>query len=154
MLSNDFTSVDILIVEDNPADAELAIRALKNKNLANQIYVVSDGEQALNFIFCHGKYAKRDFTKPPKVILLDLKLPKVSGLEVLQKIKSNPKTKKLPVVVVSSSKEDPDIQAAYDLGANSYVVKPVEFDAFFEAIQNLGLYWLLVNHGPNLSGLK
>lgn len=141
----DFNAVEILIVEDNPHDAELTLRALRKNNLANKFYVVEDGEEALDFIFCKGKYADRDFAKPPKVIFLDLKLPKISGLEVLQEIKSNPLTKSLPVVVITSSREDPDIKKAYELGVNSYVVKPVNFDDFLSAMSNTGLYWLLVN---------
>lgn len=141
-------AVEILIVEDNPQDAELTVRALRKQNLANRIYVVEDGAEALDFIFCKGKYAERDFAKPPKVIFLDLKLPKISGLEVLQKIKSNPLTKTLPVVVVSSSREDPDIKKAYELGVNSYVVKPVNFEDFLSAMTHTGLYWLLVNEAP------
>ena len=143
-----FKPVDILIVEDNPMDAELTIRALKKQNLGNQLIVVTDGEEALDFIFCRGKFSGRDSNTTLKVIFLDLKLPKVNGLEVLREIKSNKKTRKLPVVVVTSSKEDPDIKAAYELGANSYVVKPVDFDAFFQAMSNTGLYWLLVNEAP------
>jgi two-component system response regulator len=143
-----FKPVDILIVEDNPNDAELTIRALKKQNLGNRLFIVKDGEEALDFIFCRGKFSRRDFNTTLKVIFLDLKLPKVSGMEVLREIKSDKKTRKLPVVVVTSSKEDPDIKAAYELGANSYVVKPVDFDAFFEAMSNTGLYWLLVNEAP------
>ena len=140
-----FVPVDILIVEDDPVDAELTTRALKKQNLANELFVAEDGEEALDFTFCRGKFADRDLTRPLKVIFLDLKLPKLNGLEVLKEIKSNPHTKKIPVVVVTSSKEDPDIKAAYELGANSYVVKPVEFEAFVNAMQNTGLYWMLVN---------
>jgi two-component system response regulator len=143
-----FKPVDILLVEDNPNDTELTLRALKKQKLGNQLFVVGDGEEALDFIFCRGKFSERDSNQTLKVIFLDLKLPKVSGLEVLREIKSNVKTKKLPVVVVTSSKEDPDIKAAYDLGANSYVVKPVDFDSFFQAMSNIGLYWLLVNETP------
>jgi two-component system, response regulator len=143
-----FDPVDILIVEDNPADAELTIRALKKQNLANNIFVVEDGADALDFIFARGKYEERKKCKPLKVIFLDLKLPKLNGLEVLKEIKSNKETRKLPVVVVTSSKEDPDIKAAYDLGANSYVVKPVNFDDFISSLSNTGLYWLLVNEAP------
>jgi len=145
METNDYEIIDILIVEDNPQDAELAIRALKKKNLSNNIFTVSDGAEALDFLYCKGKYERRQLLNKPKVILLDLKLPKVSGLEVLAKIKSDPNLKKIPVVVVTSSKEDPDIKEAYDLGANSYVVKPVDFEKFIESIQSLGFYWLLVN---------
>jgi two-component system response regulator len=145
---NDLGIVDILLVEDNPHDAELTIRAIKKRNMANPLHLVEDGAQALDFILCRGVYGDRDISKPPKVILLDLKLPKVSGLEVLKILKSEERTKAIPVVVVTSSQEDPDVKAAYALGANSYVVKPVEFDAFVDAMSNLGLYWLLVNQPP------
>ncbi len=139
---------DVLVVEDNPNDAELTIRALKKQGLANEIYHVSDGQEALDFVFCKGKYTYRDINHPVKVILLDLKLPKVDGMQVLREIKSSPITSKIPVVIVSSSKEDPDIDKAYELGVNSYVVKPVDFNAFMKAIQDTGLFWLLVNEGP------
>jgi two-component system response regulator len=142
-------AVEILIVEDNPQDAELTIRAMRKNNLANNLYLVEDGEEALDFIFCKGKYANRSFAQPPKVIFLDLKLPKISGLEVLQEIKSNPLTKSMPVVMVTSSREDPDIRKAYELGVNSYVVKPVNFEDFLSAMSQTGLYWLLVNEPPN-----
>jgi len=141
-------AVDILLVEDNPQDAELTIRALKKHNLANRLTTVEDGAEALDFIFCRGRYATREFMHPPKVVLLDLKLPKVSGLEVLRVLKQDEKTRAIPVVVVTSSREDPDIKTAYALGANSYVVKPVDFDGFAEAVSCLGLYWLLVNQPP------
>jgi two-component system response regulator len=140
--------VDILLVEDNPQDTELTLRALKKRNLANRIFVVEDGEEALDFLFRRGKYAKRDQNSHPKVVLLDLKLPKLSGLEVLREIKKDERTRSTPVVIVSSSREDPDIKAAYQIGANSYVVKPVEFDAFVEAMSQIGLYWLLLNQSP------
>jgi len=143
-----FDPVEILIVEDNPTDAELMIRALKKHNLANDLFIAEDGQQALDFIYCKGEFESRHPVKPIKVIFLDLKLPKVNGLEVLKEIKSNPETKKLPVVIITSSKEDPDIKAAYDLGANSYVVKPVDFNDFIKAMQHLGLFWLLVNEAP------
>jgi two-component system response regulator len=143
-----FDPVEILIVEDNPSDAELMIRALKKHNLANDLFVAEDGQQALDFIYCKGEFESRHPVKPIKVIFLDLKLPKVNGLEVLKAIKSNPETKKLPVVIITSSKEDPDIKAAYELGANSYVVKPVDFNDFIKAMQHLGLFWLLVNEAP------
>ena len=135
--------VDILLVEDNPQDAELALRSLKTNNLANPVYHVEDGAEALDFLFCRGAYAGRSFASAPKVILLDLKLPKIGGLEVLKKLKEDERTKSLPVVIVTSSREDPDIKAAYAMGANSYIVKPVEFDAFAETMKNLGYYWLL-----------
>lgn len=139
---------EIVIVEDNPNDAELMVRSLKKNRLANSLIVLEDGEKALDFIFCQGKYADRDISRPPKVIFLDLKLPKVNGLEILKQIKSNKLTWKIPVIIVTSSKEDPDIAAAYDLGANSYVVKPVDFSNFVETIDRLGLYWLVVNEKP------
>ena len=141
-------AVDILLVEDNPQDAELTTRALKKNNLANRLFTVEDGAEALDFIFCRGMYATREAGNSPKVILLDLKLPKVSGLEVLRVLKQDERTRSIPVVVVTSSREDPDIKTAYGLGANSYVVKPVDFDAFATAVSSLGLYWLLVNQPP------
>jgi two-component system, response regulator len=149
---NPFDPVDILIVEDNPSDAELTIRALKKSNLVNHIFVVENGEEALDFIFSRGVFSERDKSNNLKVIFLDLKLPKVSGLEVLKEIKSNESTKMLPVVIITSSKEDPDIQEAYALGANSYVVKPVDFDSFIHAIGQTGLYWLLTNVPPKVHG--
>ena len=141
--------IEILLVEDNPRDAELMIRALKKHNLANKLIRVEDGSEALDFLFNRGKYEERKDSSVPKVVLLDLKLPKVDGLEVLREIRKNEDTRKIPVVVVTSSSEDPDIKQAYELGANSYVVKPVEFESFTEVMSNLGLYWLLVNHPPN-----
>ncbi len=138
--------VDILIVEDNPHDADLTVRALKKRNLLNPVHVVEDGAEAIDFIFCRGLYADRDAIGPPKVIFLDLKLPKVSGLEVLKMIKSDDRTRTIPVVVVTSSREDPDVTIAYNLGANSYVVKPVQFETFSSVMSNLGLYWMVVNH--------
>jgi CheY-like chemotaxis protein len=136
---------EIVIIEDNPNDAELMVRTLKKNQLVNNLIVLEDGEQALDFLFQKGKYANEKSPILPKVIFLDLKLPKVSGLEVLAQLKSNENTRKIPVVVVSSSKEDPDITKAYKLGANSYVVKPVNFDEFIKTINQLGIYWLLVN---------
>jgi two-component system response regulator len=141
-------AMEILLVEDNPQDAELTIRSLKKQNLANRLTTVEDGAEALDFVFCRGKYATRDLEQRPKVILLDLKLPKISGLDVLRALKEDERTRSIPVVIVTSSREDPDIKAAYALGANSYVVKPVSSDAFIEAVSKLGLYWLLVNHAP------
>ena len=137
--------IDILLVEDNPQDVEMTLRSLKKRNIANPIHVAEDGAAALDFIFCRGEFANRDISQTPRVILLDLKLPKVSGLEVLKAIKSDERTRYIPVVVVTSSREDPDIKAAYELGANSYIVKPVGFDEFMETMQNLNYYWLLVN---------
>lgn len=142
-------TIDLLLVEDNINDAELAIRELKKHNLTNNLFHVKDGEEALEFIFATGKYAgTRDANNPPKLILLDIQMPKVNGIEVLQKIKSNDQTKMIPVVILTSSKEDPDIKACYTLGANSYIVKPVNFEGFAEAIKNLGFYWLLLNQPP------
>jgi two-component system response regulator len=137
--------IEILLVEDNTSDAEMTIRALKKNNLANKLLHVRDGAAALDFIFGEGEFAGREVTLTPKVILLDLKMPKVSGIEVLRKMKADERTKRIPVVVLTSSKEDPDISTCYDLGVNSYVVKPVEFDEFFKAISDLGLYWMIVN---------
>jgi len=140
--------VEILLVEDNPNDAELTIRALKKHDLADHLFHVSDGAEALDFIFMRGKYKDMKIEKPLKVILLDLKLPKVNGLEVLRALKMDEQTQTIPVVIVTSSNEDPDMQTAYELGANSYIVKPVQFDAFIEAMTRLGRYWLRVNHPP------
>lgn len=137
--------VEILLVEDNASDAEMTILALKKNNLANKLLHVKDGAAALDFIFSEGEYADREIENKLKVILLDLKMPKVSGLEVLQKIRTDERTKTIPVVVLTSSKEDPDIKKCYALQANSYVVKPVEFDEFKKAISDLGLYWMIVN---------
>jgi two-component system response regulator len=147
-MMGDMHAIDVLLVEDNQQDAELTLRSLKKHKLANNISVVEDGAEALDFVFCRGKYDRRDINHPPKVIFLDLKLPLVSGLEVLRAVKQDARTRSVPVVVVTSSREDPDIKAAYELGANSYVVKPVDFEAFTEAIGSLGLYWLLINQPP------
>lgn len=144
-MKNEF---EIVIVEDNPNDGELMIRSLKKNRLANNIIILKDGEQALDFIFCRGKYTGRDISESPKVMFLDLKLPKVDGLEVLKQMKTNEKTRKIPVIIVTSSKEDPDIATAYDLGANSYVVKPINFDSFIEKMSQIGFYWLAVNEKP------
>jgi two-component system response regulator len=142
------TAVEILLVEDNPRDAEMINRAIRKQNIANSLFVAQDGAEALDFIFCRGEYSNRDLSCTPKVILLDLKLPKVNGLEVLKAIKTDERTRAIPVVIVTSSQEDPDIKTAYSLGANSYVVKPVSADAFIDAMSKLGLYWLLVNQPP------
>lgn len=142
-------SVDVLMVEDNINDAELAIRELKKHRMANNLFHVYDGEEALDFIFATGKYAGiRDVAHPPKLILLDIQMPKVNGIEVLEKIKSDDRTRATPVVILTSSKEDPDIKSCYELGANSYIVKPVNFEGFADAIKNLGFYWLLLNQQP------
>jgi len=140
--------VEILLVEDNETDAELTIRALKRNNLANKLVWVKDGAEALEFIFAAGKYSKRNMEGLPRLILLDLRMPKVDGLEVLQTIKADERTKMIPVVILTSSKEDKDIVESYELGVNSYVSKPVEFDRFTEAVSTLGLYWMLLNSPP------
>ncbi|MGE5443905.1 MAG: response regulator [Ignavibacteriales bacterium] len=137
--------VEILLVEDNPNDVELTLRALKRHNLANKVHVVRDGAEALEFIFGEGDYTGRDIDHRPKVILLDRKLPKVDGLEVLRRIKSEERTKVIPVVVLTSSREERDIVESYKLGVNSYIVKPVDFDNFVQAVSKVGLYWLLLN---------
>jgi CheY-like chemotaxis protein len=141
--------VEILLVEDNPNDVELTLHALKENNLSNHIEVVRDGAEALDFILCQGDYAHRSIDQPPKVILLDLKLPKVDGLEVLKRIKADPKCRMVPVVVLTSSREERDIVESYKLGVNSYIVKPVDFEQFAEAVRGLGLYWLLLNQPPS-----
>jgi two-component system response regulator len=142
------TEVTILIVEDSPDDVELMMRALKQNNLANQVQICEDGQEALDYLFCEGAHAQRSECKSPKVVFLDLKLPKVDGLEVLRRIKSNESTKTVPIVIVTSSQEEPDLQECYRLGANSYVVKPVDFDSFLKVISDLGFYWLVVNKQP------
>ena len=144
--------VEILIVEDNEQDLALAQRALRKANVTNRIHVARDGEEALEFLFCEGQFAERKVEDGPKVILLDLKLPKIDGLEVLQRIKSDPRTKSIPVVVLTSSKEQNDVVETYNLGVNSYIVKPVNFEQFSETVQKLGMYWLLLNHPPKLEG--
>jgi two-component system response regulator len=140
--------LDILLVEDNQDDMDLALHALKREKLANNIFVVRDGEEALDFLFCRGAFTHRSFDHPPKLILLDLKLPKVDGMEVLRQIKSDPRTKTIPVVIMTSSKEERDLVAGYNLGANSYIQKPVDFDQFRETVKSVGLYWLVINQPP------
>ena len=137
--------VEILLVEDNPQDVEMTLRALKKRNLANQVHVAKDGAEALDFLFGTGAYASRDMNHVPKVVLLDLKLPKVSGLEVLKKLKADERTRTIPVVVLTSSQEERDMVESYRLGVNSYIVKPVDFDKFVDSVGEIGLYWLLVN---------
>ena len=137
--------VEILLVEDNPTDVELTLRALKKNNLSNKVHVVTDGAEALDYLFATGDYKEREINKRPKVVLLDLKLPKVDGLEVLKKIKADERTKNIPVVVLTSSKEEQDRIESYKLGVNSYIVKPVDFEQFTKSVLELGLYWLLLN---------
>lgn len=144
------TPVEILLVEDNPQDLELAQRALRNANVTNRIQVARDGAEALEFIFCEGAHAGRKIEDTPRVILLDLKLPKVDGLEVLKRLKGDPRTRAIPVAVLTSSKEQNDVVESYHLGVNSYIVKPVNFERFTEAVQKLGMYWLLLNQPPKL----
>ena len=147
---NETSIVELLLVEDNPEDLKMALRALKKANLANHIHIARDGAEALQFIFCEGEYAGRKIENAPKVILLDLKLPKVDGKEVLERIKSDPRTKMIPVVMLTSSKEQSDVVESYNLGVNSYIVKPVNFEGFAAAVQELGMYWLLHNQPPKL----
>jgi CheY-like chemotaxis protein len=141
--------IEILLVEDNPNDVELTLRALKKYNLANKVHVVKDGAEALDYLFANEIYANRDISQSPKVVLLDLKLPKVDGLEVLRQVKSDERTKTIPVVVLTSSREEQDMIESYKLGVNSYIVKPVDFDKFLDAVGELGLYWLLLNEQPS-----
>lgn len=141
--------VEILLVEDNINDAELTIRGFKKHNMTNNLFHVKDGEEALDFIFATGQYAgTRDVLNQPKLILLDIQMPKVNGIEVLRRIKEDERTRSIPVVILTSSKEDPDIQKCYSYGANSYIVKPVAFEKFVEGIRDLGFYWLLLNQSP------
>ncbi len=140
--------VDILLVEDNPDDVELTMHALRKEKLANKIFTVRDGEEALEFLFCNGHFQERDFEHPPRLVLLDLKLPKLNGMEVLKRIKQDPRTKAVPVVILTSSKEERDLVASYNLGANSYIQKPVDFDQFREIVRNTGLYWMVINQHP------
>lgn len=145
---NTMHDVDVLLVEDNPDDAELVVRALKKHNLSNNLIHLSDGAEALDFIFGKGKFSERKVYDKPKVILLDLKMPKVDGLEVLKTIRKNEDTKFIPVVIMTSSNEQKDIIESYNLGVNAYVVKPVGFDNFSKAVADLGLFWILVNNPP------
>ena len=142
------TEVDILLVDDSPEDVELTLHALRSENLANRVFVVRDGEEALEFLFCHGPHAERPFDHPPKLVLLDLKLPKVDGLQVLKRVKGDERTRSIPVVLMTSSKEERDRVIGYELGVNSYVQKPVDFDQFRKMVKLLGLYWLVTNQPP------
>lgn len=138
-------ALDILLVEDNQDSLDLTLRAMRRENLANRIIVVRDGEEALEFLFCRGAFALRSFDHPPKLVMLDLRLPKVDGIEVLRQIKSDARTKTIPVVVMTSSKEEGDLITGYNLGADSFIKKPVDFDQFRETVKSLGLYWLVIN---------
>jgi len=146
--------LDILLVEDNQDDMDLALHALRRENLANRIFVARDGEEALDFLFCRGAFEHRSFDHPPKLVLLDLKLPKVDGMEVLRQIKSEARTKTIPVVIMTSSKEERDLVAGYNLGANSYIQKPVDFDQFRETVKSVGLYWLVINQPVPTNGAR
>jgi two-component system, response regulator len=139
---------EILLVEDNPSDAELTIRALKKNNLVNLLVHLQDGAEALDFILGKGKYADRNTSFKPKMILLDLKMPKIDGMEVLRQLKTNEETRGIPIIILTSSKQNPDIDECYKLGANSYIVKPVDFEGFSTAVRELGCYWLLLNQPP------
>lgn len=141
--------VDIVLIEDNPFEAELAIRSLRKYNLSNNLLHVDDGAEALDLIYERGKYAGLELTPKPKLILLDIKLPKVDGIEILRQLKANERTKTIPVVMLTSSKENQDIEKCYELGANSYIVKPVDFDSFAKAVAELGMYWMLLNNPPD-----
>ena len=140
--------VEILLVEDNPGDLELSLLALRREKLANHIEVARDGEEALDFLFCRGRHSARSHDEQPYVVLLDLKLPKVDGLEVLRQVKQDPRTRAIPVVILTTSREERDLVAGYQLGVNGYIQKPVDFDQFREAVRQLGLYWLVVNQPP------
>lgn len=148
---SEYQNVDILLIEDNMDEAQLTIRNFKKSNLANGLLHIADGAEALDFIFARNKYASRHIENIPKLILLDLKLPKVSGLEILKAIKTDRRTKVIPVIVLTSSKEEPDIRESYDLGVNSYIVKPVDFTSFSKAVIELGMYWMFLNVPPGSS---
>ncbi len=145
---NDPEAIELLLVEDNPADLELALRALRQAKISNRVQIARDGVEALEFIFCEGAHAGRRIGDGPKLVLLDLKLPRVDGLTVLKRMKEDPRTKPIPVVVLTSSQEQSDLIESYALGVNSYIVKPVNFERFAEAVRQLGLYWLLMNQPP------
>lgn len=149
----EYSEVDILLVEDNPDDVELTLHTLRRENLANNIFVVRDGEEALDFLFCTGAFADHLPIHPPKLVLLDLKLPKVNGLEVLKRIKQDPQTKAIPVVILTSSREEQDLVRGYNLGANSYIQKPVDFEQFRATVKQTGLYWLVMNQHPLANGV-
>lgn len=144
----DFHQVEVLLAEDNPADAEMAMRAFKKNNFANKIHWVKDGEEALEYVLCTGRYAERDVRHPPRLMLLDLKMPKVDGIDVLRKIKSDDRFSNIPVVIMTSSNEERDVVESYRLGVNSYIVKPVDFNKFVQTVSDIGMYWMLTNRVP------
>jgi CheY-like chemotaxis protein len=146
-----YQNIDILLIEDNLSEAKLAIRSFEKNNLINKILHIDDGAEAMDYIFARNKYSSRDINNLPKLILLDLKLPKVSGLEILKAVKTDKRTKVIPVIVLTSSNEGPDIRNCYELGANSYILKPVNFDAFTKAVAELGMYWMFLNIPPHSS---
>ncbi len=146
--------VDILLVDDSQEDVDLTLHSLRTENLANRVFIARDGEEALDFLFCSGPHAQRSFEQPPKLVLLDLKLPKVDGMQVLKQLKSDPRTKTIPVVMMTSSREERDMVSGYDLGVNSYLQKPVDFDQFRKMVKLLGLYWLLTNQAPVTNGIS
>ncbi|HEX9398153.1 MAG TPA: response regulator [Burkholderiales bacterium] len=145
---NEIDQVEILLVEDSKTDAEMTLRALRRNNLANRVHWVKDGEEALEYMFCTGAYAGRDRAAGPKLIMLDIKMPKVDGIEVLRRLKADAATRSIPVVIMTSSNEESDVIESYKLGANSYIVKPVQFEAFLETVAKIGLYWVLTNRVP------
>lgn len=145
---NSVEQTEVLLAEDNPADVELILRAFEKHKLVNKVYVAKDGAEALDFVFCTGAYAARDIRRPPKVVILDLKLPKVNGKEVLRRIKSDERTKIIPVVIMTASQEESDVFESYNLGVNSYIVKPVDFEKFADTIRELGMYWVFINKPP------
>ena len=150
MNTSENREIEILLVEDNQDDLEMTLRSLRKANLANHIQIARDGAEALEFIFCEGTHAGRKIENAPKVVLLDLKLPKIDGMEVLKRVKGDPRTKMIPIVMLTSSKEQKDVIESYHLGVNSYIVKPVNFEGFAAAVQELGMYWLLLNQPPKL----
>jgi two-component system, response regulator len=146
--------IEILLVEDNSADVELTLHALRKEKLANKIEVVGDGDEALDFLFCRGRFSNRSFDRPPRLVLLDLKLPKVDGLEVLHALKADPRTRPIPVVILTASKEEKDMVNGYQMGVNAYIQKPVDFEQFRSIVKELGLFWLVVNQPPPTTAFR